>query len=164
MRRQGKAALLFRRHYHEKHFLKWSGQKTAHQFLICNQMTWRPCWGSIQQNFFPKNLHENRVQFPEERNAFVLDHQHGRRDVTCKPAMGVDRVKQLDVNKSGRICSASPKIPSIWKWGSEDSEKGIKDDENMESPNILMSHVHISIHTTVDGRRSLDHLPLFRKN
>ena len=24
---------------------------------------------------------------PEERNAFVLDHQHGRRDVTCKPAI-----------------------------------------------------------------------------
>ena len=27
-----------------------------------------------------------------------------------------------------------------------------------------MSHVHISIHTTVDGRQSVDHLPLFRKN
>ena len=25
--------------------------------------------------------------FSEERNAFVLDHQHGRRDVTCKPAI-----------------------------------------------------------------------------
>ena len=23
--------------------------------------------------------------FPEERNAFVLDHQDSRRDVTCKP-------------------------------------------------------------------------------
>ena len=67
-------------------------------------------------------------------------------------SMGVDRVKQLDVNKSGRICSASPKIPSIWKWGSEDSEKGIKDDENMESPNILMSHVHISHHC---GRQTI---------
>ena len=31
------------------------------------------------------NLHPNRVHFPAERNAFVLDHQHGRRDVTCKP-------------------------------------------------------------------------------
>lgn len=48
--------------------------------------------------------------------------------------------------------------------GSEDSEKGIKDDEKMESPNILMSQVHISIHTTVDGRQSVNHLPLFRKN
>ena len=37
--------------------------------------------------FFSKNLHENRVYFPEERNAFVLDYQHGRRDVTCKPAI-----------------------------------------------------------------------------
>ena len=33
------------------------------------------------------NLHQNRVHFPAERNAFVLDHQHGRRDVTCKPAI-----------------------------------------------------------------------------
>ena len=24
--------------------------------------------------FFSKNLHENRVKFPEERNASVLDH------------------------------------------------------------------------------------------
>ena len=37
---------------------------------------------------FSKNLPENRVKFPEERNDFVLDHQHGRRDVTCKPPMG----------------------------------------------------------------------------
>ena len=33
------------------------------------------------------NLHQNRVHFPAERNAFVLDHQHGHRDVTCKPAI-----------------------------------------------------------------------------
>ena len=56
-------------------------------FLVCNHVTRRPCWGSIQQKFCSKNLHENGVQFPEERNAFVLDHQHGRRDVTCKPAI-----------------------------------------------------------------------------
>ena len=28
-----------------------------------------------------------KIDFPEERNAFVLDLQHGRRDVTCKPAI-----------------------------------------------------------------------------
>ena len=37
--------------------------------------------------FFSKNEHENRVWLPEERNAFVLDHQHGRRDFKCKPAI-----------------------------------------------------------------------------
>ena len=37
--------------------------------------------------FFSKKLHENGVNFPEERNAFVLDYQHGFRDVTCKPAI-----------------------------------------------------------------------------
>ena len=29
-------------------------------------------------------------KFPEARNAFVLDHQRGRRDVTCKPAVMKD--------------------------------------------------------------------------
>ena len=36
---------------------------------------------------FLLNLHQNRVHFPAERNAFVLDPQHGHRDVTCKPAI-----------------------------------------------------------------------------
>ena len=57
--------------------------------LVCNHVTRRPCWGLKQKKLFSKNLHENRVLFPEERNAFVLDHQHGRRDVTCKPATDV---------------------------------------------------------------------------
>ena len=40
-----------------------------------------------KKEIFLLNLHQNRVHFPAERNAFVLDHQHGRRDVTCKPAI-----------------------------------------------------------------------------
>ena len=39
------------------------------------------------KDIFPLNLHQNRVHFPAERNGFVLDHQHGRRDVTCKKAI-----------------------------------------------------------------------------
>ena len=38
---------------------------------------------------FLLNLHQNRVHFPAERNAFVFEPQHGRRDVTCKPAIEV---------------------------------------------------------------------------
>ena len=38
------------------------------------------CWWSIFRN----NSLENRVQFLAKRNAFVLDHQNCRRDVTCK--------------------------------------------------------------------------------
>ena len=30
-----------------------------------------------------KNTHENGVKFPEERNAFVLDHQHGCCGLKC---------------------------------------------------------------------------------
>ena len=44
------------------------------------------------KEIFPLNLHQNRVHFPAERNAFVLDHQHGRRDVTCKPAIDKSRI------------------------------------------------------------------------
>ena len=39
------------------------------------------------KEIFLLNLHQNRVHFPAERNAFVLDHQHGGRDVICKPAI-----------------------------------------------------------------------------
>ena len=39
------------------------------------------------REIFGQNLHQNRVHFPAERNTFVSDHQHGRRDVTCKPAI-----------------------------------------------------------------------------
>ena len=57
-------------------------------FLVCNRVTRRPCWWSIQKNVFGKIcIKINRVHFPEERNAFVFDPQHGRRDVTCKPAI-----------------------------------------------------------------------------
>ena len=41
---------------------------------------------NTKENFLLK-LHQNRVHFPAERNAFALDHEHGRRDVTCKPAI-----------------------------------------------------------------------------
>ena len=39
--------------------------------------------------FFAKNLHENRFLFPKKRNGFVLDRKHGRRHVTCKPAIAL---------------------------------------------------------------------------
>ena len=53
-------------------------------FLVCYHVTRRP---QIYNRMFLKNLHENRVTFPEEGNAFILVIQHGRRDVTCKPAI-----------------------------------------------------------------------------
>ena len=36
---------------------------------------------------FLLNLHQNRVHFPAERNAFVLYPEHGFRDATCKPTV-----------------------------------------------------------------------------
>ena len=41
------------------------------------------------KEIFWQNLHQIRVHFPAERIAFVFDPQHGRRDVTCKPAIVV---------------------------------------------------------------------------
>ena len=43
--------------------------------------------GVNKTNLYPKNLHENGFKFQEKRNAFVLDSQHGQRDVTCKLAV-----------------------------------------------------------------------------
>ena len=37
---------------------------------VAKPFFWQPCWGSKQCNFFSKNLLENRVKFPKERNAF----------------------------------------------------------------------------------------------
>ena len=54
------------------------------------------------KEIFLLNLHQNRVHFTAERNAFVLDHQHGRRDVTCKPAISA---RGLDSTDRGPIFS-----------------------------------------------------------
>ena len=55
-------------------------------------------------------LHQNRVHFPEERNAFVLDPQHGRRDVTYKPAIASSRQGSLlmsfVLNRAAKVSAA----------------------------------------------------------
>ena len=38
-----------------------------------------------------------RFKFPEERSAFFLNHQHGRRDVTCKPAIKALKKRPLKI-------------------------------------------------------------------
>ena len=38
-------------------------------------------------------------RFPEERNALVLDHRHGRREVTCKTAILGLYLKSLQPRK-----------------------------------------------------------------
>ena len=50
--------------------------------MVCNHLTRRQCWGSMQWNYSRRSY--IKIQ---ERNTFALDHQHGRRDVTCKPAI-----------------------------------------------------------------------------
>ena len=54
------------------------------QFLVRNHVTRRP-----------KNLHENEVQFPKEKDGSVLHHQHGPHDVTCKPAIKTESIRKL---------------------------------------------------------------------
>ena len=36
---------------------------------------------------YNRNLHENRVKFPDDRITFILVHQHGCREDMCKPAI-----------------------------------------------------------------------------
>ena len=72
-------------------------------FLVCNHVTRRPCWGSKQKNISSKNLHENR-------NAFVLDHQHGRRDVTSKA-----KIRRARLGKGGGGGGpVSPQLPRVF--------------------------------------------------
>ena len=70
--------------------------------------------GVKTKNISSKNLHENRVSFPEERNAFVLDHQHGRRDVTFKPAILVYTAKTLNYGLKGAVSRNVSKF-KLWE-------------------------------------------------
>ena len=50
-------------------------------------------WWSNTIHLFSKTLNENGVQFPEEKNSFVLHHQfNGRHDIMCKPATELKHV------------------------------------------------------------------------
>ena len=69
------------------------------------------------KEIFLLNLHQNRVHFPAERNAFVLDHQHGRRDVTCKPAMVTSRGRwQWGLDPGFYDCTRKEIRPSETKY------------------------------------------------
>ena len=66
-------------------------------FLVCNHVTRRPCWVSIPSNFFSKNIHM-KMEFSlltRGEKCFVLDHQHGCRDVTCKLAILVSPLDSM---------------------------------------------------------------------
>ena len=45
-------------------------------------------YSSFSKTLTLQNLYQNGVHFPEERNTlFLTRHEHGHRDVTCKPAI-----------------------------------------------------------------------------
>ena len=100
----------------------YAGHKIWLQFLVCNHGTRRPCWGSLGEKtieFFLKELHDsNRVYFPKDWNAFVLDHGHGCRDVTCKPAIltfkiGYDR-QNWSYHKWYKVLVGSVWVVEVW--------------------------------------------------
>ena len=70
------------------------------------------------KEIFGQNLHQNRVHFPAERNAFVYDHQHGRHDITCKPAINETFFVSSRIPHSP--CNRGPTVPvaetAILKW------------------------------------------------
>ena len=61
---------------HVNKVLDWFTFLNLALFVVWRQVTRRPCWWSKQQwlvsssFFFWQNLHEKRVHFPEEKNAF----------------------------------------------------------------------------------------------
>ena len=77
-------------------------------FLVCNHVTRRPCWWSIQRNFSAK-IASKYSSFPSGEKCFCFAHQHGRRDVTCQPAI--------------TIITQSRRPP---KWNNSDQERMIK--------------------------------------
>ena len=80
------------------YYMKFSRQcnfakkKVSGKFAAANILRLQPCEKAAMlvvntKEIFLQNLHRNRVHFPAEKNSFVFDHQHGCRDVTCKPAI-----------------------------------------------------------------------------
>ena len=56
-------------------------------FLVATTWQGGHVGGQYNSIFSRKNYMKMEFSSQSERNAFVLDHQHGRRDVTCKPAV-----------------------------------------------------------------------------
>ena len=61
--------------------------------------TWQGGHVGCQYNrLISRNIYMKiRFKFPEERSAFFLNHQHGRRDVTCKPAIKALKKRPLKI-------------------------------------------------------------------
>ena len=55
----------------------------------CLQPSDKAAMLDVKKRIFHEEFTWKRVKFQEETNAFVLDHHHGRRDVTCKPAIAL---------------------------------------------------------------------------
>ena len=128
-------------------------EKSAEQYLVCNHVTSWPCWGLIQYNFFSKNLHENGVQFPEERNAFFLDHQHDHSDVMCKP--------EMDSATVFPTISDMDQLGKIWQhhWKECLNPLNRKSDQHQISPckiNTLQSRVVMRITDMITQMNLLD--------
>ena len=75
------------------------------------------------KEIFLLNLHQNRVHFPAERNAFVLDHQHGRRDVTCKPAIAFRLLRKQNQMILNENTSENQFLPILRKTQEQKLEK-----------------------------------------
>ena len=69
-----------------------------HIFLACNRVTRRPCWwcvGGQYNRIFSWRIYM-KIGFSSQRREMLLfltltHHQHGRRDVTCKPAIDTNQ-------------------------------------------------------------------------
>ena len=72
---------------HQRRAFSQRGCLTAVYFILSTTWQGGHVGGQYNKNCFSKNLHKNIFYFPGERNAFVLNRQHGRPDVTCKQAI-----------------------------------------------------------------------------
>ena len=57
------------------------------QFLVCIHVMRRPFWYTKQWKMAPHVLRKNRIKFPKVILLHGSGHQHGRRDVRCKPSI-----------------------------------------------------------------------------
>ena len=85
--------------------LYWSGVPLyIYIFLACNHVTRRPCWWCVggQYNIIFSRRIYMKIGFSFQRKEMLLfltltHHQHGRPDVTCKPA--IDKNQEIIIGQ-----------------------------------------------------------------
>ena len=88
---------------------------TGKLFLGCTHVMRRTCWCTKQWRNVAQVLHNNRTKFPKYFFHHCSLHQHGRRDIRCKPRIRQNlnqtncNIKSAEITHCSVTCRAAKK-------------------------------------------------------